>query len=330
MRRRARSTAAGMSRQYPRGASAWRATHTVPLHAHHVVPDRFADRCRPTRGSPAGPPGRRPRRAIAMGAKGIPSPRTMPPRLTPPACPGRTLNDAGAVSMLQTLRTAAGPRTPGAGLSLVLPVPGDVRDCPREPRSRATRWPRSRTVVVRGDRTPVGRWPIWTSATTRPTAERGFEPSRNCTVARCTSARRADSQFSAPRRRGVVGCARAVRIGRTMPDRLPEGYGIGIDEIRGPDRSRSSPPWPTGPPSTPPAGHPGASRMRRRSMPSCGERGPDAGGPCSPRPTRRGCRSSIGRRWSAWPVGGRRRDPGFSLALAAHSSVQKAPSMSVR
>ena len=45
--------------------------------------------------------------------------------------PWPDLNDAGAVSMLQTLRTAAGPRTSsGPALSLVLPVPGDVRGLP--------------------------------------------------------------------------------------------------------------------------------------------------------------------------------------------------------
>ncbi len=45
--------------------------------------------------------------------------------------PWPDLNDAGAVSLLQTLRTAAGPRgIPGPVLSLALPVPGDVRGLP--------------------------------------------------------------------------------------------------------------------------------------------------------------------------------------------------------
>src|SRR5215510_13522272 len=41
--------------------------------------------------------------------------------------PWPDLTDAGAVSLLQTLRTAAGPATRGPALSLALPVPGDVR-----------------------------------------------------------------------------------------------------------------------------------------------------------------------------------------------------------
>lgn len=45
--------------------------------------------------------------------------------------PWPDLDDAGAVSLLQTLRTAAGPRgIPGPVLSLALPVPGDVRGLP--------------------------------------------------------------------------------------------------------------------------------------------------------------------------------------------------------
>lgn len=45
--------------------------------------------------------------------------------------PWPDLNDAGAVSLLQTLRTAAGPRNAAAAaLSVALPVPGDVRGLP--------------------------------------------------------------------------------------------------------------------------------------------------------------------------------------------------------
>ncbi len=45
--------------------------------------------------------------------------------------PWPDLNDAGAVSLLQTLRTATGSRSgPGPALSLALPVPGDVRGLP--------------------------------------------------------------------------------------------------------------------------------------------------------------------------------------------------------
>ena len=41
--------------------------------------------------------------------------------------PWPDLTDAGAVSMLQTLRTAAGPATGEPAMSIALPVPGDVR-----------------------------------------------------------------------------------------------------------------------------------------------------------------------------------------------------------
>ncbi len=45
--------------------------------------------------------------------------------------PWPDLNDAGAVSLLQTLRTASSPRrVPGPALSLTLPIPGDVRGLP--------------------------------------------------------------------------------------------------------------------------------------------------------------------------------------------------------
>lgn len=52
------------------------------------------------------------------------------------AAAGRTglpwpdLNGTGAVSLLQTLRTAAGPAPSGPSLSVALPVPGDVRGLP--------------------------------------------------------------------------------------------------------------------------------------------------------------------------------------------------------
>ncbi len=41
--------------------------------------------------------------------------------------PWPDLTDAGGVSLLQTLRTAAGPRTGEPAMSVALPVPGDVR-----------------------------------------------------------------------------------------------------------------------------------------------------------------------------------------------------------
>ena len=44
--------------------------------------------------------------------------------------PWPDVDDAGVVSILQVLRMAAGPRTSRPALSLVLPVPGDVRGLP--------------------------------------------------------------------------------------------------------------------------------------------------------------------------------------------------------
>ena len=53
--------------------------------------------------------------SVAAGRTGLPWP---------------DLNDAGAVSMLQTLRTAAGSGLSAPVISVVLPVPGDVRGLP--------------------------------------------------------------------------------------------------------------------------------------------------------------------------------------------------------
>lgn len=44
--------------------------------------------------------------------------------------PWPDLNDSGAVSLLQTLRTAAGPPGPVPAISVAQPVPGDVRGLP--------------------------------------------------------------------------------------------------------------------------------------------------------------------------------------------------------
>src|SRR5690349_15440058 len=44
--------------------------------------------------------------------------------------PWPDLNDAGAVSLLQTVRTAAGPGLSAPAVGVVLPVPGDVRGLP--------------------------------------------------------------------------------------------------------------------------------------------------------------------------------------------------------
>jgi hypothetical protein len=53
--------------------------------------------------------------SVAAGSTGLPWP---------------DLTDAGAVSLLQTLRTAAGPATGESAMTIVLPIPGDVRGLP--------------------------------------------------------------------------------------------------------------------------------------------------------------------------------------------------------
>jgi hypothetical protein len=53
--------------------------------------------------------------SVAAGRTGLPWP---------------DLNDAGAVSLLQTLRTAAGPPGSAPAIEVALPVPGDVRGLP--------------------------------------------------------------------------------------------------------------------------------------------------------------------------------------------------------
>lgn len=75
--------------------------------------------------------------------------------------PWPDLNDAGAVSLLQTLRTAAGPRgTPGPALSVVLPVPGDVRGLPAGTTFARDAVTTGEALVVRSQAdTPIGLVP---------------------------------------------------------------------------------------------------------------------------------------------------------------------------
>lgn len=75
--------------------------------------------------------------------------------------PWPDVNDAGAVSMLQTLRTAAGVRTvPQPSLSLVLPVPGDVRGLPAGTTFQRDALEAGEAVIVTSERgTPVGLVP---------------------------------------------------------------------------------------------------------------------------------------------------------------------------
>jgi hypothetical protein len=75
--------------------------------------------------------------------------------------PWPDVNDAGAVSMLQTLRTAAGVRTvPQPSLSLALPVPGDVRGLPAGTTFQRDALEAGEAVIVTSERgTPVGLVP---------------------------------------------------------------------------------------------------------------------------------------------------------------------------
>jgi hypothetical protein len=64
--------------------------------------------------------------------------------------PWPDLNDAGAVSMLQTLRTAAGSGLTAPAIGVVLPVPGDVRGLPADTQFQ-------RDAIAAGEAILVGR-----------------------------------------------------------------------------------------------------------------------------------------------------------------------------
>ena len=84
--------------------------------------------------------------SVAAGSTGLPWP---------------DLNDAGAVSLLQTLRTAAGPRTvTEPALSVTLPVPGDVRGLPAGTTFARDAVATGEALVVTSERgTPIGLVP---------------------------------------------------------------------------------------------------------------------------------------------------------------------------
>ncbi|MGB3481289.1 MAG: hypothetical protein WBB07_03605 [Mycobacterium sp.] len=84
--------------------------------------------------------------SVAAGSTGLPWP---------------DVNDAGAVSLLQTLRTAAGSRPfPQPPLSLTLPVPGDVRGLPAGTTLQREALEAGEAVIVRSERgNPVGLVP---------------------------------------------------------------------------------------------------------------------------------------------------------------------------
>ncbi|WP_197381377.1 hypothetical protein [Mycolicibacterium mengxianglii] len=75
--------------------------------------------------------------------------------------PWPDVNDAGAVSLLQTLRTAAGIRSvPQPSLSLALPVPGDVRGLPAGTTFQRDALEAGEALIVTSERgTPVGLVP---------------------------------------------------------------------------------------------------------------------------------------------------------------------------
>ncbi len=75
--------------------------------------------------------------------------------------PWPDLNDTGAVSLLQTLRTAAGPRPLcEPALSIALPVPGDVRGLPAGTTFARDAVATGEAVIVTSERgTPIGLVP---------------------------------------------------------------------------------------------------------------------------------------------------------------------------
>lgn len=75
--------------------------------------------------------------------------------------PWPDVNDAGAVSLLQTLRTAAGQRVaPQPSLSLSLPVPGDVRGLPAGTTFQRDALDAGEAIIVTSERgVPVGLVP---------------------------------------------------------------------------------------------------------------------------------------------------------------------------
>ena len=64
--------------------------------------------------------------------------------------PWPDLDDAGAVSLLQTVRTAAGPRLSAPAIGVALPVPGDVRGLPAGTQFQ-------RDAVTAGEAVIIGR-----------------------------------------------------------------------------------------------------------------------------------------------------------------------------
>ena len=80
--------------------------------------------------------------SVAAGRTGLPWP---------------DLNDAGAVSLLQTLRTAAGPRLRRPPIGVALPVPGDVRGLPAGTQFQRDAVTAGEAIIVGARRVDRGR-----------------------------------------------------------------------------------------------------------------------------------------------------------------------------
>jgi hypothetical protein len=65
--------------------------------------------------------------------------------------PWPDLNDTGAVSLLQTVRTAADPAANGPSIGVVLPVPGDVRGLPAGSQFQRDALTVGEALIVAGD-----------------------------------------------------------------------------------------------------------------------------------------------------------------------------------
>ncbi|MGH3677095.1 MAG: hypothetical protein ACRDU5_15425 [Mycobacterium sp.] len=101
--------------------------------------------------------------AVAAGNTGLPWP---------------DLSDSGTVSLLQTLRTAAGPPASAPAISVVLPVPGDVRGLPAGSQFQRDAIAAGEAIVVAADPSSpaVGLVPDFEYDDSGPYDDADFEP----------------------------------------------------------------------------------------------------------------------------------------------------------
>ena len=160
MPRPARSTNGHVHQPSAQSGSSQRSTTTLRASCGARV---FRCRCGPTPGLRASPRPTTSWTRYPNGRQGIPSPPTIRSRPARTGLPWPDLTDAGAVSLLQTLRTAAGPadranpRSPWRCRS-----PATSAGCRRAPSSSATPSPRARRSSSAGDPAawcPVGLVP---------------------------------------------------------------------------------------------------------------------------------------------------------------------------